>query len=70
MSLFSSKKSRNRPFLRKVVQLLEESDGEEKKDSIVQEGEQAEGGSEQTSNGGPWTTVTTVSGVKEKVGQY
>lgn len=67
MSLFSSKKPRNRQIRRKVVHLLEDSDGEEKTSSS-QEGEQKEGGSEQPSNGGPVATVTAPSSVKEKVG--
>ena len=66
MSLFSTKKPRNRQFRKKVVHTLEDSDVEEKPSG--QGGEQTEGGSEQPSNGGPATTVTAPSMVKEKVG--
>ena len=62
MSLFSTKKPRNRQIRRKVVHLLEDSDGEEKTTSSQ------EGGSEQPSNGGAVATVTAPSAVKDKVG--
>lgn len=62
MSLFSTKKPRNRQIRTKVVHLLDDSDGEEKTSSSQ------EGGSEQPSNGGPVATVTVPSAVKEKVG--
>lgn len=68
MSLFSTKKHRNRQIRKKVVH-LEESDGEEK--PSTQEGEQisSEGVSEQPNNGGPVTAgIATPSTVKEKVG--
>lgn len=68
MSLFSTKKHRNRQIRKKVVH-LEDSDGEEK--PSIQEGEQisSQGTSEQPSNGGPGTAVTAApSTVEEKVG--
>ena len=64
MSLFATKKSRNRQIRKKVVH-LEDSEGEE--NTANQDGEQAEGGDskQQPSNGAPLTTGTAP---KEKVG--
>ena len=68
MSLFSSKKSRNRKIRRKLVH-LEDSEGEE--NAASQDGGKTEGGeSEQPANGGPavTTSTSTAASTKEKVG--